>query len=147
VKVSCRVNGDAVELEARPDEALLDVLRRQLDLHSVRATCGIGVCGACTALIDSEPVSTCLLLAPLAEGREITTVEGVESDHPLRRTFVEAHAFQCGYCTPGMILSAKRLLEENSSPSAEEIAESLSGNLCRCGCYVKIVDAVMRAAA
>jgi aerobic-type carbon monoxide dehydrogenase small subunit (CoxS/CutS family) len=147
VRVSCRVNGDAVELEARPDEALLDVLRRQLDLHSVRATCGIGVCGACTALIDSEPVSTCLLLAPLAEGREITTVEGVESDHPLRRTFVEAHAFQCGYCTPGMILSAKRLLEENSSPSAEEIAESLSGNLCRCGCYVKIVDAVMRAAA
>ena len=147
MRVSCRVNGDAVELEARPDEALLDVLRRQLDLHSVRATCGIGVCGACTALIDSEPVSTCLLLAPLAEGREITTVEGVESDHPLRRTFVEAHAFQCGYCTPGMILSAKRLLEENSSPSAEEIAESLSGNLCRCGCYVKIVDAVMRAAA
>jgi aerobic-type carbon monoxide dehydrogenase small subunit (CoxS/CutS family) len=147
VRVSCRVNGDAVELEARPDEALLDVLRRQLDLHSVRATCGIGVCGACTALIDSEPVSTCLLLAPLAEGREITTVEGVESDHPLRRTFVEAHAFQCGYCTPGMILSAKRLLEENSSPSAEEIAESLSGNLCRCGCYVKIVEAVMRAAA
>lgn len=147
MRVSCRVNGDAVELEARPDEALLDVLRRQLDLHSVRATCGIGVCGACTALIDSEPVSTCLLLAPLAEGREITTVEGVEGDHPLRRTFVEAHAFQCGYCTPGMILSAKRLLEENSSPSAEEIAESLSGNLCRCGCYVKIVDAVMRAAA
>ena len=146
MRVSCTVNGDAVELEATPDEALLDVLRRQLDLRSVRPTCGIGVCGACTALVDGEPVSTCLLLAPLAEGREITTVEGLGGDHPLQRAFVESRAFQCGYCTPGMILSAKRLLEENPSPSAHEIADFLSGNLCRCGCYLKIVDAVTRAA-
>jgi aerobic-type carbon monoxide dehydrogenase small subunit (CoxS/CutS family) len=146
VKISCTVNASAVELEARPDEMLLDVLRRELELRSVRATCGIGVCGSCTALVDGEPVSTCLLLAPLAEGREITTVEGLGGDHPVQRAFVAAHAFQCGYCTPGMILTAKRLLEENASPTDEEIVVAMAGNLCRCGCYVKIVEAVRSAA-
>jgi aerobic-type carbon monoxide dehydrogenase small subunit (CoxS/CutS family) len=146
MRISCTVNGAAVALEARADEVLLDVLRKDLGLTSVRPTCGIGVCGACTALVDGEPISTCLLLAPLAHGREITTVEGLD-DHPVQHAFVEAHAFQCGYCTPGMILTAARLLEETPRPTDEEIALGLAGNLCRCGCYVKIADAVRKAAA
>ena len=100
MRVSFRVNGEAVEVEARPDEMLLDVLRRECGLTSVRQTCGVGVCGACTALVDGEPISTCILLAPLAEGAEITTVEGLGGDHPVQEAFVEAEAFQCGYCTP-----------------------------------------------
>jgi aerobic-type carbon monoxide dehydrogenase small subunit (CoxS/CutS family) len=147
LKVAFTVNGKRVGIETRPEEMLLDVLRRALELTSVRATCGIGVCGACTALVDGEPISTCLLLAPLAEGREITTVEGLGGDHPVQRAFVDAHAFQCGYCTPGMILTAKRLLEENPRPSREEIKVAMSGNLCRCGCYVKILDAIESVAA
>jgi aerobic-type carbon monoxide dehydrogenase small subunit (CoxS/CutS family) len=101
MKVRLNVNGQAVEVEARADEMLLDVLRGELALTSVRYTCGIGVCGACTALVDGEPTSMCILLAPLAEGKEITTVEGLGGDHPVQRAFVEAEAFQCGYCTPG----------------------------------------------
>jgi aerobic-type carbon monoxide dehydrogenase small subunit (CoxS/CutS family) len=147
VRISCSVNGAATTLEARADEILLDVLRRQLGLTSVRPTCGIGVCGACTALVDGEPVSTCLVLAPLAEGREITTVEGLGGNHRVQRAFVEEHAYQCGYCTPGFILTVARLLEEIPSPTDEEIALGLAGNLCRCGSYVKIADAVRRAAA
>jgi aerobic-type carbon monoxide dehydrogenase small subunit (CoxS/CutS family) len=146
LKVALTVNGQAVEVEARPDEMLLGVLRRELDLTSVRQTCGVGVCGACTALLDGEPISTCILLAPLAEGREITTVEGLGGNHPVQEAFVEAQAFQCGYCTPGMILTAKRLLEEDPKPSDEKIKTYLGGNLCRCGCYAKIEDAVRLAA-
>ena len=142
MKVAFTVNGRAVEVEARPDEMLLGVLRRELDLTSVRLTCGVGVCGACTALLDGEPISTCILLAPLAEGCEITTVEGLGGNHPVQEAFVEAQAFQCGYCTPGMILTAKQLLEEDPDPSGEKIKASLDGNLCRCGCYAKIEDAV-----
>jgi aerobic-type carbon monoxide dehydrogenase small subunit (CoxS/CutS family) len=142
VKISFNVNGEAVEVEARPDEMLLDVLRRELDLTSVRQTCGVGVCGVCTALVDGEPISTCIMLAPLAEGREITTVEGLGGDHPIQEAFLEVEAFQCGYCTPGMILTAKRLLEEDPEPSDERIKNYLGGNLCRCGCYAKIADAV-----
>jgi aerobic-type carbon monoxide dehydrogenase small subunit (CoxS/CutS family) len=139
------VNGERVAVEARPDDMLIDVLNG-LDLASVRETCGIGVCGACTVLLDGELVSACLLLAPLADGREIATVEGLGGSHPVQLAFAEAHAFQCGYCTPGMVLTAKRLLEESPQPSEEEIRLALAGNLCRCGCYVKIVDAVLLAA-
>jgi aerobic-type carbon monoxide dehydrogenase small subunit (CoxS/CutS family) len=146
VKVRFNVNGEAVEIEARPNEMLLDVLRREFDLRSVRQTCGIGVCGACTALADGEPISTCILLAPLAEGKKITTVEGLGGDHPVQEAFVEAEAFQCGYCTPGMILTAKRLLEEDPEPTEEKIRNYMGGNLCRCGCYAKIEDAVNLAA-
>jgi aerobic-type carbon monoxide dehydrogenase small subunit (CoxS/CutS family) len=146
VKVRFNVNGEAVEVEARPDEMLLGVLRRELALTSVRQTCGIGVCGACTALVDGEPLSTCIMLAPLAEGKKITTVEGLGGNHPVQEAFVEAEAFQCGYCTPGMILTAKRLLEEDPEPTREEIRTYLGGNLCRCGCYAKIEDAVLLAA-
>src|SRR5437660_10929361 len=105
MKVRLSVNGEPAELEARADEPLLAVLRRELGLSSVRETCGIGVCGACTMLVDGEPISGCLLLAPLAEGREITTVEGLGGDHPVQRAFEEAHAVQCGYCTPGLVLA------------------------------------------
>ncbi len=147
MRLTLDVNGTRREIEARTDEMLMDVLRRELGLLSVRETCGIGVCGACTVLVDGAPISGCLMLAAAAEGREVVTVEGLGGDDPVQRAFVEAHAFQCGYCTPGMILAAKGLLAEIPSPSETEIRESLSGNLCRCGCYVKIADAVRRAAA
>jgi aerobic-type carbon monoxide dehydrogenase small subunit (CoxS/CutS family) len=147
VKLRLRVNGEPLELEARTDESILDVLRRERRLLSVRETCGIGVCGACTVLLDGEPVSGCLLLAPLADGRELTTVEALGGDDPVQRAFAEAHAFQCGYCTPGMILTAKRLLEETPQPTEADVRAAMSGNLCRCGSYVKIVEAVLRAAA
>ena len=146
MRLELRVNGASHEVETRSDETLLEVLRRDFGLASVRETCGIGVCGACTVLLDGEPISGCLLLVPLAEGREITTVEGLGGDHPVQRAFAKAHAFQCGYCTSGMILASKRLLEENPRPDEEEIRLALAGNLCRCGCYVKIVDAVLEAA-
>jgi aerobic-type carbon monoxide dehydrogenase small subunit (CoxS/CutS family) len=96
--------------------------------------------------VDGEPISTCIMLAPLAEGKEVTTVEGLGGDHPVQRAFAEAEAFQCGYCTPGMILTAKRLLEEDPEPTQEKIRTYMGGNLCRCGCYVKIEDAVNLAA-
>ena len=147
VKVAFRLNGDPVEIEAGTGETLLTVLRRELDVLSVRETCGIGVCGACTVLVGGEPISSCLLLAPLADGVEITTAEGLgEGDHPVQAAFAAAHAFQCGFCTPGMVLTAAALLAENPSPSDDEIKLALAGNLCRCGCYVKILDAVRLAA-
>jgi aerobic-type carbon monoxide dehydrogenase small subunit (CoxS/CutS family) len=146
MKVALRLNGSPAELECEPDEMLLDVLRRE-GLGSVRVTCGIGVCGACTVLVDGEPLSGCLTLAALMEGREVTTVEGLGGADPVQRAFLDAHAFQCGWCTPGFVLTVKALLAENPNPSEAEITEALGGNLCRCGSYVKIVDAVGRAAA
>jgi aerobic-type carbon monoxide dehydrogenase small subunit (CoxS/CutS family) len=146
MRLRLRINGDEHELDARTDESILDVVRRELGLLSVRETCGIGVCGACTVLLDGEPVSGCLLLAPLADGREITTVEGLGGDDLVQQAFSATHAFQCGYCTPGMILTAKRLLEETPRPTADEVRTAMSGNLCRCGSYVKIVEAVLEAA-
>jgi aerobic-type carbon monoxide dehydrogenase small subunit (CoxS/CutS family) len=147
VRLTLSVNGRAAEVTTRSDEMLVAVLRRELGLTSPRETCGIGVCGACAVLVDGEPISSCLLLAPLADGAEVTTVEGLGGDHPVQAAFVEAQAFQCGYCTPGMIVTVKRLLEENPSPTDAEVRLALAGNLCRCGCYVKIADAVGRAAA
>jgi aerobic-type carbon monoxide dehydrogenase small subunit (CoxS/CutS family) len=146
VKVELDLHGRPAALECEPDEMVLDVLRRE-GLTSVRATCGIGICGACTVLLDGEPVSGCLLLAPQAAGRELTTAEGLPAEHPVPRAFEAEHAFQCGWCTPGMVLTAKRLLEEVPDPDDRQIAEGLGGNLCRCGCYVKIRAAVKRAAA
>jgi aerobic-type carbon monoxide dehydrogenase small subunit (CoxS/CutS family) len=140
VRVSVVLNGSARELDVRADEMLLGVLRRE-GLLSVRETCGIGVCGACTVLVDGQAMTGCLLLAASVEGREVTTVEGLDGD-PVQRAFVEAHGFQCGWCTPGFVLAAKALLERNPSPSDDEIAEGLGGNLCRCGSYVKILEAV-----
>ena len=141
------LNGRPAALDADPGETLLEVLRREAGLLSVRPSCGIGVCGACTVLLDGEPVSGCLLRAAQAAGREVTTVEGIPAEHPVRRAFAAEHAFQCGYCTPGMVLTVAGMLEETREPSDEQIVEGLGGNLCRCGCYVKIHAAVRRAAA
>jgi aerobic-type carbon monoxide dehydrogenase small subunit (CoxS/CutS family) len=144
VRVELTLNGRATVLEARTDEMLLAPLRRA-GLLSVRETCAIGMCGACTVLLDGEPVSGCLTLAAQAAGREVTTVEGLGGD-AVQRAFADAHGFQCGWCTPGFVLAAKRLLELNPSPSDDEIAEGLGGNLCRCGSYVKIAEAVRKCA-
>lgn len=140
------LNGSERDLEVETDATLLEVLRDQLGLGSVRETCGIGLCGACTVLVDGEPISSCLLLAPLVNGRSILTVEGLGTEEaldPLQEAFVENMAFQCSYCTPGMILSARALLASNPNPTREEVARYLAGNLCRCGSYEHILDAVI----
>ena len=141
------VNGIAHEIESAPLTTLLDVLREELGVKSPKAGCEQGGCGACTVLVDGEPLSGCLTLAGMVEGREVTTVEGLGGGDGVQRAFVEAHAFQCGWCTAGFVLTAKALLDENPDPSEEEIVEARGGPLCRCGSYVKIVDAVRRAAA
>jgi aerobic-type carbon monoxide dehydrogenase small subunit (CoxS/CutS family) len=146
MSVSVILNGRPTVLDCAPSAMLLDALREGEGLTSVRATCGIGVCGACTVLLDGEPVTGCLTMAGQAEGRAITTLEGLGGSDPVQRAFAAEHAFQCGWCTPGFVLTVKRLLEENPDPSDEEIAEALGGNLCRCGSYVNIARAVRRAA-
>lgn len=146
--IRCTLNGKPTDLDVRTDDTLLDVLRRE-GLRSVRATCGIGICGACTVLVDGGPISACLTLAPLAYGTDILTVEGLATGdalHPIQQAFVECMGFQCSYCTPGMILSATALLAERPDPSTDDIRDYLSGNLCRCGSYVKIVESVLLAA-
>jgi len=136
--VKLLVNGVERNVSAAPHHTLVDVLRDELSLQSVREGCGVGMCGACTVLLDGEPVSGCLVLAGAAQGREIRTV----SSQRVRDAFVEHTAFQCSFCTPGFLLAAERLLEENPRATDNEITEYLAGNLCRCGSYVKILDAV-----
>lgn len=147
--VKLNINGTEQEVAVQPHHTLLEVLRRELKLFGAREGCGIGMCGACTVLIDGRPISSCLMLAALAEGKEVSTIEALaEGDklHPIQEAFIDHNAFQCSYCTPGFILTTKRLLEENPDPSLEEIRAYLSGNLCRCGSYVKIQEAVLDAA-
>jgi aerobic-type carbon monoxide dehydrogenase small subunit (CoxS/CutS family) len=138
------LNGAEVVLEARPDESLLTSLREH-GLRSVRSSCEIGVCGACTVLLDGEAVSSCLLLAPMARGREVLTMEGVGPQDSVARAFMEHGAYQCGYCSPGFILTIKSLLAENPQPTEAELKEALGGNLCRCGSYAKILTAARAA--
>jgi aerobic-type carbon monoxide dehydrogenase small subunit (CoxS/CutS family) len=147
VRVGFQVNGDPVEVDVEPRTMLLEVLREELGLLGARGTCGVGLCGTCTVLLDGEPVSSCILLAPLVQGRAVTTIEGVAADDPVVSAFDRHHAFQCGYCIPGMVLTAKAFLagRERGCPGRAEVAEALGGNLCRCGCYVKIIDAVQDA--
>jgi aerobic-type carbon monoxide dehydrogenase small subunit (CoxS/CutS family) len=145
MKAHLFLNGRPLQFECEPTEMLLEVLHRE-GCTSARATCGIGVCGACTVLLDGEPVSGCLTLAAQAAGRDVTTAEGLSGSDPVVRAFAAARAFQCGWCTPGFLLTVKALLQENGDPDDDEIAEALGGNLCRCGCYVKIADAVRAAA-
>jgi carbon-monoxide dehydrogenase small subunit len=145
--LSLTVNGTPYELYVAPQRTLAEALRDELDLLGVKQGCGEGECGACTVLLDGMPVSSCLILAVEASGCEVTTIEGVADAgglHPLQQSFVEHGAVQCGFCTPGMILSAKALLDETPDPSEHEIRRALSGNLCRCTGYQKIVDAVSR---
>lgn len=149
VTLDVRVNGRAVRLHARPHHTLLEVLRGELKLFGVREACGVGQCGACTVLMGGKPISSCLVLAPMADGADIVTVEGLEGDdgalHPIQQAFVDHTAFQCSYCTPGFVLSTKALLDEDPDPSDAEARAYLAGNLCRCGSYVKILAAVMDA--
>jgi carbon-monoxide dehydrogenase small subunit len=149
-RVTLRVNGEAYDLLTYPHRTLLEVLREDLCLTGAKESCGEGACGTCTVLLDGAPVRSCLLLAIEAEGREITTIEGLAAGgklHPLQEAFVEHHAIQCGFCTPGMILTAKALLDAVPEPTEEEIRRALSGNICRCTGYAKIVDAVKAASA
>lgn len=144
--LSLRVNGDFVQVAVQPDATLLHVLRQDLGLTGAKEGCGSGDCGACTVLLDGEPVNACLVLAPELEGRWVETIESLV-DHPLQRSFIAHGAIQCGFCSPGAILSAKALVNKNPSPTREEAARAMAGNLCRCTGYVKIVDAVETAAA
>ena len=139
------VNDRDYDLAVRPNETLLDVLRNRLGLTGVKKGCDLGDCGACTAIMDGATVNSCLVLAVQADGRSITTIEGLESEgglHPVQKAFVDHGAIQCGFCTPGMILAAKNLLDQNPKPTEAEIRRALSGNLCRCTGYQKIVEAV-----
>ena len=148
--VSFEVNGKQVTVDSLPNRTLLDVLREDLGLTGVKDACsGEGECGACTVIMDGKSVNSCMVFIGQAEGCAIETIEGLAKGgelHPLQRAFAEAGAVQCGYCTPGAIMAAKALLQENPHPSDEEIREGLSGNLCRCTGYVKMVEAVRRAA-
>jgi aerobic-type carbon monoxide dehydrogenase small subunit (CoxS/CutS family) len=146
--VLLRVNGSDHEVDLPPHRRLADALRDDLGLTGTKIACGEGACGACAVLLDGRAVNSCLMLAAAAEGHEITTIEGLSHDGltPLQRAFVEEDALQCGFCTPGQIVSATALLAANPSPSAEQVRAGMAGNLCRCGCYVKIERAVLRAA-
>ena len=139
------VNGKPVTVEIKSDELLVDVLRDRLDLIGTKIGCNEGECGACTVIMDGEAVLSCLIPAMRAQGRQITTIEGLSDGeilHPLQQAFVDYGAVQCGYCTPGFVMSAKALLDNNPHPSREEIKEAIAGNLCRCTGYVKILEAI-----
>ena len=141
VSVTLNVNEEAYPLEIEPHRTLLEVLRHDLALTGTKANCLEGECGACTVLVGGRPVNSCLYLAVRANGKAVTTVEGLAQDgklHPLQQAFIEAGAVQCGYCTPGMLMSAKALLDGNPHPTDEEIVRALAGNLCRCTGYVNI---------
>jgi len=143
-----RVNGDEYQLLVDARRTLLDVIRDEIGLTGTKNGCNQGECGACTVLLDGEPVNSCLVLAHEAEGQDVLTIEGLGSGdklHPVQQAFVETGAIQCGYCTPGMVLATKALLDRNPEPTQEEIIEGLKGNLCRCTGYVKIVEAVQAA--
>jgi aerobic carbon-monoxide dehydrogenase small subunit len=143
------VNGAAHEIEVPTYRTLLDCLRNDLGLTGSKEGCGVGVCGACTVLLDGKMVSSCIALAVFADGREVTTIEGLAADerlHPVQQAFVDAGGFQCGICTPGQVVSAKALLDANPHPSDDEIREWMTGNLCRCTGYYKILESVRTAA-
>ena len=143
-----RVNGDDCELYVEPQRTLLDVLRQDLNLTGTKYSCGTGECGACTVLVDGVPLLACLTLAVAVDGKSVETVEGLTEDgrlHPIQEAFIEHGAIQCGYCTPGLVMQAKALLAENPNPTEEEVKDYIRGNLCRCGNYPNIVEAVMAA--
>jgi carbon-monoxide dehydrogenase small subunit len=148
--VTFLVNGQTHDVIVEPHMLLVDVLRDSLGLTGTKYACGAGDCGACTVLIDGKPSLSCLTLAVTVRDKSILTIEGLAEGgglHPIQRAFVEAGAIQCGFCTPGMVLSAKALLDEHPEPSRDEIGNAIAGNLCRCTGYVKIIDAVESAAA
>jgi xanthine dehydrogenase YagT iron-sulfur-binding subunit len=143
------LNGRGVSIDVEPRETLLEVLRQRLRLTGTKKTCDRGECGGCTVLLDGEPVYSCLFLAVRADGKQITTIEGLadgDSLHPVQQAFIDKDGYQCGFCTPGFIMSSVGLLDKNQAPSAADIRAALSGNICRCGNYVKIHEAVADAA-
>lgn len=146
--IRLKVNGEDYEVLVKPNMTLLDFIRNGLGLTGTKKGCDEGDCGACTVLLDGKPVNSCLVLALEANGKEVLTIEGLGQEgglHPLQRAFIEKGAVQCGYCTPGMILSAKALLDVNPTPTEDEVRSAIAGNLCRCTGYVKIVEAVLTA--
>ena len=149
ISIKMKINGETFQVKIEPYESLVEVLRDKLNLTGTKKSCNLGNCGSCTVLLDGRPVNSCLVLALDAQGKEITTIEGIaangEALHPLQIAFVEEGAIQCGFCTPGMIMAAKGLLDRNLNPNEEEIRQAIAGNICRCTGYVKIVKAIQAA--
>ena len=146
--ISLTINNEEYELAVAPNQTLLEVLRYELRLTGTKQGCGVGDCGTCTVIMDGKPVNSCLVLAVQANGRHILTIEGLQTDqglHPIQQAFVDDGAIQCGFCSPGMILTAKSLLDQNPKPNESEIRMAISGNLCRCTGYQKIVEAIQHA--
>lgn len=147
--VDLSVNGESYRILVKETDFLVDILRDRLGLTGTKKTCDMGVCGSCTVLLDGMSISSCLVLALDAEGKEITTIEGLETMegklHPIQEAFLDKGAVQCGYCTPGMVLTAKAFLEKNPDPTETQIRKAIAGNLCRCTGYTKIVEAIAEA--
>jgi carbon-monoxide dehydrogenase small subunit len=147
VPIQLKVNGMAHKTEVEPRRTLLELIREDLELTGTKEGCGLGECGTCTVLLDGKPIKSCITLAVQVNGREVTTIEGLEKAdgtlHPLQQAFIDHGAIQCGFCTPGMILSAKALLDENPKPTELEVRQAIAGNLCRCTGYQKIVEAIL----
>ena len=144
IPVALNVNGEAVTVRVPPRRTLLDALRESLALTGTKRVCDEGTCGACTVLVDGRPVYSCMTLAIACEGKRVETIEGLAKDgelHPVQRAFIDADAFQCGFCTPGQIMSIVALLRENAAPTEEDVRRAVAGNLCRCGAYPNIVAA------
>ena len=149
MRISFKINGKKVSVDVAPEARLLDIIRDELGLTGTKEGCSKGECGACSVIVDGELVNSCLFPASQAEGRVITTIEGLsrgDKIHPIQKAFIDEGAVQCGFCTPGMVLAAKVLLDKKRNPSEEDIKKALSGNLCRCTGYTKIKNAVKKAA-
>lgn len=145
ITIQLRINGEPVQAEVRPEETLLSLIRRRLGLTGTKESCAVGECGACTVILNGRAVKSCVTLAAQCDGKEVITIEGLQQNgelHPLQRCFVEANAVQCGFCTPGFIMTALAYLGENPSPTRDEIRSAISGNLCRCTGYEQIIDAI-----
>jgi carbon-monoxide dehydrogenase small subunit len=150
VPIQLKVNGMAYKMEVEPRRTLLELIREDLELTGTKEGCSLGECGSCTVLLDGKPIKSCITLAVQANGRKVTTIEGLEKAdgtlHPLQQAFIDHGAIQCGFCTPGMILTAMALLDENPKPTELEVRQAIAGNLCRCTGYQKIVEAILSAA-
>jgi carbon-monoxide dehydrogenase small subunit len=150
VIVHLKVNGFPYKVAVEPRRTLLELLREDLEFTGTKEGCGLGECGTCTVLLDGKPIKSCITLAVQANGKQVTTIEGVEAPdgtlHPIQQAFIDHGAVQCGFCTPGMVLSAKALLEENPKPTELEVRQAIAGNLCRCTGYQKIVEAILSVA-
>ena len=148
ITVNFTLNGEAVEVSCAPDKMLVDVIRDDFSLRGTKIGCREGECGACTVIVDGEAINSCLFPAAKANGKEIQTIEGVadgDTLHPLQTAFIEKGAVQCGFCTPGVIMSSKALLDKNQTPNKDELREAIGGNVCRCTGYIKIEEAINQA--